>query len=204
MPLQVAIKQGEGSRIRRELRALDRTSSRVGWFESSKYPDGTPVAYIGTIQEFGYAAGGIPPRPFFRPTITVQQIVWRGLALQAATGMIKGNRTAFQVFELLGLQAEGDVRKTISQITTPPLSLLTLMARKARHEHGKASKKEYNKALKYGPQRPMVGFKMTGKMLGQLARQQNAGPPDVSGVSNKPLVDTRILINTLTSVTEVK
>jgi hypothetical protein len=192
------------ARVKQAIKDLQRTTSRVGWFESAKYEDGTPVAYVATIQEFGYAAGGIPPRPFFRPTITEQQGAWRTLIGQAVKGMIAGNRTAYQTMELLGLQGAGDVRKTISKITAPPLSLLTLMARKARLEYGKAAKKDHNKSLRYGPQRPIAGFKMTGRKLGELSKQMDKGPPDVSGVSQKPLVDTRVLINTLTHVTEVK
>lgn len=204
MPLHVVRKPGDMQRVKQAIKDLERTSTRVGWFESAKYPEGTPVAYVATIQEFGYAAGGIPPRPFFRPTILAQQGAWKLLMGQAVKGMIAGNRTAYQVMELMGLQGAGDVRKTISTITSPPLSLLTLMARKARLEYGKTAKKEYNKSLSYGPQRPMAGFKMSGRKLGELSKQLDKGPPDVSGVSNKPLVDTRVLINTLTHVTEVK
>lgn len=204
MTLHVVRKSGDFNRIKQAIKDLERTSSRVGWFESAKYEDGTPVAYVATIQEFGYAAGGIPPRPFFRPTIAEQQGAWRTLIGQAVKGMINGKRSPYQVMELLGLQGAGDVRKTISLITAPPLSLLTLMARKARMEYGKSATKERNKALKYGPQQPIAAFKMSGRKLGELSKQMDKGPPDVSGVSQKPLVDTRVLINTLTHVTEVK
>lgn len=204
MTLQIVRKEGERGRIEQALKDIQRTQSRVGWFESAKYEDGTPVAYVATIQEFGYPAGGIPPRATFRPTIIEQQQAWRTLIGQAVRGMIDGKRSAYQVMELLGLQAAGDVRKAISQLTAPPLALLTLMARKARADHNKTAKKKYNQSLKYGPQKPIAGFKMSGKMLGQLSKQMDKGPPDVSGVSQKPLVDTRVLINTLTHVTEVK
>lgn len=32
---------------------LDNKQSKAGWFESSVYPDGTPVAYVAAIQEYG-------------------------------------------------------------------------------------------------------------------------------------------------------
>lgn len=44
----------------------------VGFFESSRYQDGTQVAYVAAIQEFGTDEAGknknivIPERPFFR------------------------------------------------------------------------------------------------------------------------------------------
>lgn len=204
MAVQIVRKGGERERIKKMLQEIERTQTRVGWFESAKYPDGTPVAYVATIQEFGYAAGGIPPRPFLRRTTDEQQPAWKSLMGMAVKGMIAGNRTPYQTMELLGLQAAGDVRKTISKITAPPLSILTLMARKDRLEHGKAQAKERRKAMKFGPQQPPTAYRMSGGKLGELSKKLNAGPPDISGVSQKPLVDTRVLINTITHVTETK
>lgn len=161
------------------IKELDGLKTEVGWFESNKYPDGTPVAYVAAIQEYGY--GPIPPRPFFRPTIIAEQAAWRTLIGRAAKGVVTGKRTAAQAFDLLGLQAAGDVRTTISKITTPPLSTLTLLARKHRKNGGI----------------------ITGaKQLGKIDREgRKNGPPDVSGVSTKPLVDTRIMLPTLTHLT---
>ena len=44
------------------LAQLGNSEAKVGWFENAKYSDGTPVAYIASIQEFGYPEGNIPPR----------------------------------------------------------------------------------------------------------------------------------------------
>ena len=129
--------------------------TKVGYFESNKYPDGTPVAYVAAIQEFGYAEGGIPPRPFFRPTIIRESNNWRALVAAGVRGIPTGKRTARQVMEALGSQAAGDTRKTISEITTPPLKQSTLDARQSR-----------------------------------------------GNSSTKPLVDTRVLLPTLTHVVE--
>lgn len=145
----------EGARFALAIKELAHLQTKVGWFESNKYPDGTPVAYVASIQEFGYAAGNIPPRAFFRPTIDAQQGAWRELIGKAVRGIPKGTRTAFQCMDLLGLQAAGDVRKAISEITTPALKQSTLAARKRR-----------------------------------------------GNSSTKPLVDTRVLLPTLTHVTE--
>lgn len=164
------------------LKDLDGMRGRVGWFESAKYPDGTSVAYVASIQEYG--SGPIPPRPFFRPTIIERQLYWAELIAKASQGVITGKRTAYQAMDLLGLQVAGDVRATISKITTPPLSTLTLLARKHRKEGGK----------------------ITGaKQLAEIDRKgRENGPPDVSGVSTKPLIDTRVLLPTLTNVTDTK
>lgn len=145
----------EGERFALAMKELAGLSTKVGWFPSAKYVDGTPVAYVATIQEFGYPEGGIPPRPTIRPTISEQQGAWRDLMARAVRGIPKGTRTAYQCMEVLGLQAEGDIRKSIAQLTAPALAASTIAGRKGR-----------------------------------------------GNGSTKPLVDTRYLINTLTSVTE--
>lgn len=168
--------------LRTALKELTGVETRVGYFSSNKYEDGTPVAYVASIQEFGH--GPIPPRPFFRPTIAAQSPAWRELIARGSKGVVNGTRTAYQLMDMIGLQAAGDIRKTISEIQAPPLSVLTLLARKHR----------------------MGGGKITGgKQLGELSEKgRQHGPPDVSGVSTKPLVDTRILLPTLTHITSQK
>lgn len=170
-------------RLRQEMQDLDKKEVRVGWFASAKYPDGTPVAYVAAIQEHGVAARSLPPRPFFKPTKDARSQEWAALMKQGVKAISKGSTTALNVLEALGLQAAGDVRVTISQIQSPPLSLITLLARKYRKEH--MGREGY---------KPVAGAK-----IGEFAKTAKSGEADVSGVSKKPLVDTRILITTLTS-----
>lgn len=145
----------EGARFAVLAKELEGVETKVGWFETNKYPDGTPVAYVASIQEFGYAEGGIPPRPFFRPTIVAQSNAWANGIGQAARRVIAGSMTPFQAMDALGLAAAGDVRKAIADLTSPTLSKRTLAARKKRGNN-----------------------------------------------STKPLVDTRVLMPTLTHQTE--
>ena len=49
---------------------------RVGFLENAKYPDGTPVAMIAAIQDYGSPNAGIPPRPFFRNMIAAKSPEW--------------------------------------------------------------------------------------------------------------------------------
>lgn len=44
---------------------LAKKQLKVGFFAHSKYPDGTPVAYVAAIQELGYPAGGSRRVSFF-------------------------------------------------------------------------------------------------------------------------------------------
>lgn len=166
--------------------ALDQLAGvkgKVGWFESAKYADGTPVAYVATIQEFGH--GAIPPRPFMRPTTEAKRGAWRDIAARGAKAVLKGTVTGKAMMDTIGLQAAGDISKTISQITTPQLAPTTIELRR----------------------RARAGQTITGKTVGAAHKAVNAGATprgDAGASENKPLVFTGILLATLTSAVEVK
>lgn len=104
---------------------------KVGWFAGSRYPDGTPVAYIATIQEYGYSTDKeiIPPRPFMRPTIEAKRNEWRGIMKRGVRAILRGDETIDSVMEKIGLAAAGDVREKIRSIWTPPLAKATIQGR---------------------------------------------------------------------------
>ncbi len=132
------VRQGEGlARIIKDLKSVRKLTTKVGYIEGSIHISGTPVAAIAATQEFGSAKKRIPPRPFFRPTISKRSGSWRGLAKSGFKAMLNGNATAIQVMESLGIAAEGDIKKTISQLTSPPLAPGTIAARKAKLSKGK-------------------------------------------------------------------
>ena len=56
---------------------------RVGFFSTAKYDDGTSVANVAGIQEFGAPAVGIPERPFFRQSIAIMEDELPGVLAQA-------------------------------------------------------------------------------------------------------------------------
>lgn len=115
-----------------ELIALSKNKGKVGWFESAKYPDGTPVAYVALIQEMGSPQNSIPPRPFFRSTMAEKSKQWTGLLKSGCKAILAGNETAHSVMEKVTGKAAGDVRRKISKIREPALSQRTLDARLSR------------------------------------------------------------------------
>ena len=157
---------------------LTKAESRVGWFPSAKYEDGTPVAGVMMVQEFGSAKRGIPPRPTMRPTVAEKQAGWASQAAGASKAVVAGKLPPTGAVEALAMMAQADVRRAIIDLKSPPLSILTLLARKHRKEGG----------------RKVAG----GKELGAIDKAGRAnGPPDVSGVSTKPLNDTGHALATL-------
>ena len=128
--MKVERKAGPGAQqLRVMLDGLSNKVARVGFFPSAKYEDGTPVAYVAAIQEFGAPSQGIPPRPFMRPTAEAQRGAWQATARQGAQAVAKGNSTGLQVLDVLGQLAAGDVRKAISRVASPPLKQATIDAR---------------------------------------------------------------------------
>ena len=122
--------------IKKMLAELEKKEIRVGFFENSKYTDGTPIAYVAAIQEFGY--GPIPPRPFMRPAEEANKGKWlKGIAA-GVRGVIAGNVTLDHALEQVGMVAAGDVRKAIKAVTAPPLAESTVRARQRRKKGKKA------------------------------------------------------------------
>lgn len=116
---------------------VDKYSSRVGWFEGAKYEDGTPVAYVAAIQEFGSAKNNIPPRSFMRSTSVEREREWAELAKSGAKAALAGTATPRDVMDGLGQQAKGDISKKIIQIQDPPLKDGTVKGRLRKLANGK-------------------------------------------------------------------
>lgn len=127
-------REGPGvAKVAAMLNSLDGLEAKVGWFENATYPDGTMVAYIATIHEFGYAAGGIPARPFMRPAVVTYGPSWMDLLAQGAKAAVMGNADPRNVLEMVAMRAAGDVAKMITAL--PPLTNLRTIGRKG---HAKA------------------------------------------------------------------
>ena len=119
---------------------IKKSKIEVGFFESAKYPDGTPVAYVAAIQEFGYPAGNIPSRPFFRNAIS-QNDGWKPLATKAMSAVVEGRIELNQALNQMGLKMAADVKDSITDGSYEALKQSTLDARQSRKRtQGVASK----------------------------------------------------------------
>jgi hypothetical protein len=152
--------------------------SEIGWFEGAIYPDGTPVAYVAAIQEFGSPEVSIPPRLPMRATANEKQGDWADTMKDGLKLIARGDLNAYQVLETVGIQAEGDISKAIEAVDSPPQRPITLVLRKWRRE----------------------GRTITGKTVGEAAAAYEKDPSIINGVLNQPLTDTGYMIATLTHV----
>lgn len=112
--------------------------AKIGWLESAQYPDGTEVAYVAAIQEFGSPEKGIPPRPFIQPTIDTEQANWLKIMIDGAKQVQDGKIDAEDVLRAVGVQAAGDIRKAIANVTSPALKESTVKARARKYKSGKS------------------------------------------------------------------
>jgi hypothetical protein len=116
--------------LAKRLADLQSKQAAVGWFSSAKYPDSSvPVAYVATIAEFGNPENNQPPRSFVRATQTEKQKGWSVLLAKGSRSVMDGKHTASNMYELMGLQVAGDIRKTLATAAFAPLADATIAAR---------------------------------------------------------------------------
>lgn len=129
--------------LQKVLAELKSKAAEVGIPETAHYQDGTPVALVAAVHEFGHPEGGIPARPFFRPTVAARRQAWAEQIAQGAKAVLRGNITTGAMLEAVGLGAAGDIRKTVSELQDPPLSEATIKgrARKAKKSVDAVSRK---------------------------------------------------------------
>lgn len=104
----------------------------AGFFETSKYDDGTPVAYVAAQNEFGHPAANIPSRPFFRNAIKANEKKWQDVSSKLMLSVIEGKLSKEQALEQLGALIKGDIQEAIIDGEFEPLKQSTLYARQSR------------------------------------------------------------------------
>lgn len=122
--------------------------ARVGVIENQHYDEDTPVAYIAAIHEYGSPSNKIPPRPFFRPTISKKSKAWASLG----SDLLRKGISTDNALKLIGEAAAGDIVETISELDSPPLALSTKIARNRRaHAPTKSGRKRRPKSVSIKP-----------------------------------------------------
>lgn len=135
--------------FRKQLKGI---RTEVGYMAGAAYPNGTPVAYIAAIHEYGSPSNGIPPRPTLHPSLDQAKGKLSNILIGGIRSAIGGG-SVDAAFEAVGLAAQGIVREAIADLKSPILSEATIKRRASKHHAGKASNK------------PLVD---TGTMLGSV------------------------------------
>jgi hypothetical protein len=100
---------------------------KVGFLSGAKYPDGTPVAMIAAIQDYGAPRAGIPPRPFFRNMVREKSPEWS----EAMARLLKANDyDATKTLKLTGEAIKGQLQTAIRDFVGVPLKPATIKRKK--------------------------------------------------------------------------
>jgi hypothetical protein len=101
-------------------------SVRVGYLEGVDYPDGTPVALVAAVQNWGAPKVGVPARPFFSNMVAEKQSSW-GPAI-AANLKATGYDTK-RTLELVGEGIKGQLQQAVNDFVGTPLKEGTIKAK---------------------------------------------------------------------------
>ncbi len=117
-----------GAKLKQALEDIGRKLGRggtlkVGFLSGASYPDGTPVAMIAAIQDFGAPAAGIPPRPFFRNMIAEKQESWPG---EIERDLKRTDYDVDLTLARVGALIAGQLRQSIVDTNEPPLKPATI------------------------------------------------------------------------------
>lgn len=96
----------------------------VGFLANATYPDGTSVALVAALQNFGTRA--IPARPFFSNMVRDKSPGWPddlGKVLKAT------NYDASRSLRLMGELIKGQLQQSIKDTNSPPLKRATIIAK---------------------------------------------------------------------------
>lgn len=155
-------------------KAGDGGTLRTGFLENATYPDGTPVAYVAAIQEFGSPEVGIPPRSFFRTMIAAKQKDWpRALGALAKNNDYDIDKALGQ----MGAGIKGQLQESIQEVDGPALSPVTLLLRE-----------------RFGNHPEEISFADVQQARHDIA---SGTEPKVTGTQAKPLVWTGHLLNSV-------
>lgn len=95
----------------------------VGFMERAKYPDGTSVALVAAVQNYGAPSRGIPPRPFFSNMIKAKSPEW---PKAIADLLIKNGYDMERTLKLTGEAIKGQLQQSIYDTDSPPLKPATV------------------------------------------------------------------------------
>jgi hypothetical protein len=95
----------------------------VGFMSGATYPDGTPVAMVAAIQNYGAPAAGIPARPFFSNMVREKSPGWG----ESLGEVLKDNDyDSDAALKAMGLGIEDQLQQAIRDTNSPALAEATV------------------------------------------------------------------------------
>ena len=158
--------------IKNDYIAKSKVDKNILW--NATYPDGTPVAMVAFWNEYGTKR--IPPRPFFRTTVSEQKKNW----VLSVQNLMKMHNDPKQVMGLIGVAMSEQIKDSIKTLSSPKNSDVTLLL-KNRFPMGGYKYGDYMKAIgdaqkgisaEGGNNNPLI---WSGKMLRSISFEVGEG-----------------------------
>jgi hypothetical protein len=99
---------------------------KVGFLSGAAYPDGTSVALVAAVNEYGSPSRGIPPRPFFRGMIAEKSSGWPAAV---ATNLKAKDYDVDATLRIVGEGIKGQLQTAITEFSGVPLAPATVAAK---------------------------------------------------------------------------
>ena len=115
--------EAELSRIQNQLTSAE--SVQVGFLETARYDDGTSVALVALVNEFGHTRihPNQPARPFFRNMFALESPHWGEDVAQALKAL---DYSAKGALGEMGMEIQAELQRSINELVSPPLSPVTI------------------------------------------------------------------------------
>lgn len=139
MPTVIVKSIKGGEKLQKKLKSIAqaRITANIGFLDRTTYPDGTGVATVAYLNEYG---GHNPPRPFLSRTRSNNIKKWvKGIKVNLQKAGISKASIA-NVYEMMAMVAVGDVKRTIADWPSSdpyPNNPATIKAKARRGRSGK-------------------------------------------------------------------
>lgn len=111
----------------RDISTLKSSTIEVGFFQTARYVSGDSVATVAAENEFGKK--GVPARPFFR--LSIEEMADSMTDVVKTQIDVQKGEVNPQLPDHLGLWASAIIAETITTLTSPPNSPITIARKKS-------------------------------------------------------------------------
>jgi len=117
-------------RIKRDMRAAKRRAAKIGVQSSEGMrDDGISMLTVAAANEFGTSDGHIPERSYIRASFDENSAKYfRGMK-RLAQEIFAGQKTVDGALAIMGMQAQADIQKYMTDLQTPPNAPATIAAK---------------------------------------------------------------------------
>lgn len=93
---------------------------------AEEYEDGTNLALVASVNEFGSDDGRIPERSYLRSTMDENEGHFSKLFEKVLVRVVQGKLTPEQALDVIGMDAASKVRRKIDNLKDPPNAEATI------------------------------------------------------------------------------